>query len=157
MDLYQFGQTDPLVSYSAESEGKLTKCHFDPYGAKFGGADSRGNLHIWRFESNIASVTPTLTLKQCHDGAVNDFSFVNSSSIIATAGMSSLDFNVSIWDTLLPSSKSRVMSFDVGESGISALLYSPRYHLLVAGGKKGKLCKFFSKYHFDIFDSYDRY
>jgi WD40 repeat protein len=56
--------------------------------------------------------------------------------------MSSAEFNVSIWDTLLPPSKNRVISFDIGEVGISALLYSPRYNLLVAGGKKGKICKF---------------
>ena len=30
VDLYQFGQTEALVEYRAGSEGKLTKCHFDP-------------------------------------------------------------------------------------------------------------------------------
>jgi WD40 repeat protein len=108
VDLYQFGQPEELVRYTAASEGKLTKCHFDPYGAKFGGADSRGDLHIWKFDASVSSMKPCLTLSQCHHGAINDFSFLNSSSIIATAGMSSSSMNVSIWDTLMPPEKARV-------------------------------------------------
>ena len=139
VQLYQFNQPQELVEYTAESEGKLVKCHFDPYGAKFGAGDTRGTLHIWKFDANASSLKPCISLRQCHEGAINDFTFLNSSSIVATAGMSSANLNVSIWDTLLPESKSRVKSFQIGESGISSLLFSPRHSLLIAGGKKGKI------------------
>jgi WD40 repeat protein len=108
--LYQFGQNQELVKYKAISDGRFTKCHFDPYGAKFAGADSRGDLNIWKFDSNPGSLKPVITLKQCHDGAINDFAFLNSSSIIATAGISASNQGVSIWDTLLPPTKRQIRS-----------------------------------------------
>jgi WD40 repeat protein len=88
VQLYQFGQTQELVKYTSESEGKLTKCHFDPYGAKFAGADSRGDIHIWKFDASPNALKPCIILRQCHQGAINDFAFLNSSSVLATAGMS---------------------------------------------------------------------
>ncbi|KAJ3274403.1 regulator of (H+)-ATPase in vacuolar membrane [Terramyces sp. JEL0728] len=125
--LYQFGQAPELLTYTAQSEGKLTNCHFDPYGAKFGASDSRGDLFIWKFDADPAAVKPCLTLRQCHQGAINDFAFLNSSSVVATAGTSTNGMNVSIWDTLLPPGKARVKVF------------SSQENLLVAGGKKGSI------------------
>jgi WD40 repeat protein len=135
--LFQFGTEHELVSYSAASEGRLTKCRFDPYGAKFGGSDSRGDLHIWKFDPSPASLRPCIHLQQCHHGAINDFCFMNSSSILATAGISTNNMNVAVWDTLLPNSRSRVTQFQVGEAGMTSLLHSPKHNLLIAGGKKG--------------------
>ena len=96
-------------------------------------------MHILKFDSTASTIAPSITLRQCHEGAVNDVAFVNSSSIIATAGMSSVEMNVSVWDTLLPAGIGRVQSFSIGEAGISTLVYSARYNLLIAGGKKGKI------------------
>ena len=141
MHLYQFGQTQELNIYTAESEGRLTKCHFDPYGAKFGGSDSRGDMHIWKFDSSPSSIRPAITLNQCHNGAINDFTFLNSSSILATAGMSTANMNVAIWDTLMPPEKARIQGFVIGEAGIASLAFSSRHNLLFAGGKKGTICK----------------
>jgi hypothetical protein len=137
--LFQFGTETELVSYSAHSDGRLTKCRFDPYGAKFGGSDTRGDLHIWKFDPTPAALRPCLHLQHCHHGAINDFCFMNSSSVLATAGISTNNMNVAVWDTLLPSSKNRVTQFQVGEAGMTALLYSARQNLLIAGGKKGMI------------------
>jgi WD40 repeat protein len=137
--LFQFGTEPELVSYSAQSDGRLTKCRFDPYGAKFGGSDTRGDLHIWKFDPTPAALRPCLHLQHCHHGAINDFCFMDSSSVLATAGISTNHMNVAVWDTLLPSSKNRVTQFQVGEAGMTALLYSARHNLLIAGGKKGMI------------------
>ncbi|KAJ3323371.1 regulator of (H+)-ATPase in vacuolar membrane [Boothiomyces sp. JEL0866] len=137
--LYQFGQAPELLTYTAQSDGKLTNCHFDPYGAKFGASDSRGDLFIWKFDAEPSAVKPCISLKQCHQGAINDFAFLNSSSVVATAGTSTNGMNVSIWDTLLPPAKARVKAFPVGEAGIMSLVFSSQENLLVAGGKKGSI------------------
>ncbi|KAI8899668.1 WD40-repeat-containing domain protein [Globomyces pollinis-pini] len=139
VQLYQYGQQQEIVSYSTISEGKLIKCHFDPYGAKFAGADSRGDVHIWKFDAAPSSIRPCLTLRQCHQGTISDFTFLNSSSILATAGLSANSMNICIWDTLLPPSRARVKSFQVGEAGIKSILYSAEHNILVAGGRKGNI------------------
>lgn len=45
---------------------------------------------------------------KCHNKGTNDFVFVGSSSLFATAGQSSDNFNVCLWDTLLPKNKALV-------------------------------------------------
>ena len=86
--LYQFGEPGEIVEYNATSDGSLTRCHFDPHGIRFGASDTRGDLHLWKFEANLSSRKPLVTLKSCHTAAINDFAFLNSSTVIATAGLS---------------------------------------------------------------------
>jgi WD40 repeat protein len=54
---------------------------------------------------------------------------------------------VAIWDTLLPTSKARIKSFNAGESGAYSLAYSPRHQLLACGGKKGDICKLHQSFY----------
>ena len=70
-----------------------------------------------------------------------DFAFLNSGSVVATAGISNDQRNICIWDTLLPSHRSLVTSFLCHESGATSLIYSPRHQLLISGGKKGDMGK----------------
>ena len=46
---------------------------------------------------------------RCHK-VINDFLFVDSSSILLTVGTSNDSFSLSFWDTLLPPSKSLIKS-----------------------------------------------
>ncbi|KAI8924605.1 hypothetical protein BC831DRAFT_464821 [Entophlyctis helioformis] len=113
VNLYQFGQPAELLTYAlpesqASVGSRLTRCHFDPFGVRFGAGDSRGDVHIWRFDSNPAALRPAITLRQCHVGPVSDFVFMNSTTTLATAGVSSNHLNVSVWDTLVPPSKSKI-------------------------------------------------
>src|SRR5688572_19657158 len=62
-----------------------------------------------------------------------------------------------MWDTLLPPDRALVHAFAGHESGASSVVYSPRYQLLIAGGKKGDISIFyrslssqFSSVAFDI-------
>jgi len=50
---------------------------------------------------------------------------------------------VTIWDTLMPTSRANITSFTCHEaSGGQCLAYSPSYQLLVSGGKRGDICIF---------------
>ena len=44
---------------------------------------------------------------------------------------------MAVWDTLLPTSRNRITQFQVGEAGITTLLYSSRHNFLISGGKRG--------------------
>ncbi|KAJ3285428.1 regulator of (H+)-ATPase in vacuolar membrane, partial [Borealophlyctis nickersoniae] len=138
VQLYQFGQERELVSYSSGTTARITRCRFDPFGARFGASDSKGHLYLWRFDASTQSLMPSQSLK-CHSSAAHDFTFLSSATLLATAGVSSSYNNVCLWDTLLPPAKSRVKAFSVLDGGAYSLVYAPRRQLLIAGGRKGDI------------------
>ncbi|KAG2213642.1 hypothetical protein INT46_000817 [Mucor plumbeus] len=140
--LWQFGQEREIASYYG-CQGKATRIHFDQFGQKFGAGDTAGNLCLWRFDAHAHSNKPYYTLN-CHSKATRDFTFINSSSLIATAGTSvtmsrSKRDHVCLWDTLLPPSKAMVSALPGHESGAYAITYEPNSQLLFSGGKKGEI------------------
>ncbi|GAA5804339.1 hypothetical protein HPULCUR_009827 [Helicostylum pulchrum] len=139
--LWQFGQEREIASYYG-CQGKTTRIHFDHFGQKFGAGDTSGNLCLWRFDAHAHSNKPYYTLN-CHSKATRDFTFVNSSSLVATAGttvtMSRKRDHVSLWDTLLPPSKAMVCSLPGHDGGAYAITYEPNSQLLFSGGKKGEI------------------
>jgi hypothetical protein len=66
----------------------MNRIHFNASGTKFGACDMEGNLALWRFDANEASLKPFQTIN-CNTKRTLDFAFVNSGSLIATAGISS--------------------------------------------------------------------
>ncbi|KAJ3413506.1 regulator of (H+)-ATPase in vacuolar membrane [Chytridiales sp. JEL 0842] len=138
--LYQFGQPKELLKYTTGSTARITKCRFDKFGARLGATDSKGNLHLWKFDASQQALKPSQVLK-CHSVAANDFTFLNSSTILATAGVSNSGQNVSIWDTLMPTSKAKVKGFAVAENGAHSIVYSPRQQIMACGSKKGDIYK----------------
>ncbi|KAJ3117018.1 regulator of (H+)-ATPase in vacuolar membrane, partial [Physocladia obscura] len=86
--LYQFGQKGDLVSYASGTSARITKCRFDPFGGRFGCSDAKGELRLWKFDATEQALHPTQVLS-CNSAITNDFVFVNSSTLIATAGVSS--------------------------------------------------------------------
>ncbi|KAG0202623.1 regulator of (H+)-ATPase in vacuolar membrane [Mortierella sp. GBA30] len=139
--LWQFGQSNELNYYSGASS-KVTRVHFDAYGQKFGATDIKGDLHLWRFDSNILGSKPFLTLN-CHDKIARDFAFLGSSSVIASTGTSGDGNNLAIWDTLMPKEKSQTKAYKVHDRGGGySLAFSKRHQLLVSGGRNGEICIF---------------
>ncbi len=138
--LYQFGQPDALTHY-ASGNARITRCHFDAMGQVFGAADGNGSLAIWRFETGSTALMPYLVLP-AHNQTMHDFSFLGSSTFLATGGQSSNGANVCLWDTLLPTSKQRVKSFTCHEGGTFSMVYAPRQKMLITGGKRGDVCVF---------------
>ncbi|KAI9021913.1 RAVE protein 1 C terminal-domain-containing protein [Hyaloraphidium curvatum] len=139
ISLYQFGQPDPLISYNRGSPTKITRCRFDPVGHVFGASDASGVLTLWRFESQEKAALPFASFS-CHSNTLHDFCFLGSTTLIATAGSSSGNANVCIWDTLLPSARARIRAFTVHDGGAYSLAYAARHQLLFSGGKKGDIC-----------------
>ncbi|KAG0244016.1 regulator of (H+)-ATPase in vacuolar membrane [Mortierella sp. GBA43] len=138
--LWQYGQPKELNSYSG-TNSKVTKVHFDSCGQKFGLTDIKGDMHLWRFDSNTVGSKPFLTLN-CHDTIARDFAFLGSSSVVATTGTSGDGRNLAIWDTLLPKKKAEIQCFKVHDRGGYSLAYSKRNQLLVSGGRNGEICIF---------------
>ncbi|KAI8586289.1 RAVE protein 1 C terminal-domain-containing protein [Geranomyces variabilis] len=143
VQLYQFGQPKELVTYTTGTTARFTKTRFDPFGVRFGASDSKGDVYIWRFDASADACKPAIALA-CHSSFTNDLTFLNSSSLLATAGVSTNNQNVCIWDTLLPPARARVKAFNVAEGGAYSLVYSARHQLLFSGSKKGDI------YVFDI-------
>ncbi|KAJ3213069.1 regulator of (H+)-ATPase in vacuolar membrane [Dinochytrium kinnereticum] len=139
--LFQFGQQRELVSYTTGSTARITRCRFDPFGIRFGATDAKGELHIWRFDSREQALRPAVGLS-CNSNITNDFTFINCSTLLATAGVSTSGNNISLWDTLLPISKSRIKTFSGVESGAYSIVFSPRHNILLSGTKRGDIMVF---------------
>lgn len=85
--LYQFGQENEICTFGTSGTGRIARVHFDPFGIRFGGADSKGDLSVWRFDgSNDAA--PQRVLKSHYSGGLNDFTYLDSPNMLATTGMS---------------------------------------------------------------------
>ncbi|XP_061395403.1 dmX-like protein 2 [Musca vetustissima] len=120
---------------------KVTRCRFSEQGNKFGIGDGDGNLSLW--QAGIASQNnKSFFTYQCHNKSLSDFVFLGSCSLLATAGQSSENKNIMIWDTLLPQKKSCVSAFTCHDQGASCFVFAPQHQLLISCGKKGDICIF---------------
>ncbi|KFM72487.1 DmX-like protein 2, partial [Stegodyphus mimosarum] len=120
---------------------KVTRILFNLQGNKFGITDGDGIISLWQVGLG-SSVNKPFFSTQCHTKQANDFAFLSSSSLIATAGHSTDNRNVCLWDTLLPQGKSLITSFQCHENGCSAILFASQNHILISAGKKGDICIF---------------
>lgn len=122
--------------------------------------DVDGNLSLHVLTNNRSTAYLRLTT---HNKTTNDFTFLDSSTILATCGLSTDQQNVAIWDTLMPPTRANItckidgstidqssvlsvrLAFTCHESGGGAgqcLVYSPTYQLLISGGKRGDIAIF---------------
>ncbi|KAK2512324.1 Dmxl1 [Columba guinea] len=111
---------------------------------KFGIVDADGYISLYQTNWKCCPLTgsspkPYLTW-QCHNKTANDFVFISSSSLIATAGLSSDNRNICLWDTLVSPTNSLVHAFICHDSGATVLAYAPKHQLLISGGRKGFTC-----------------
>ncbi|EGG18410.1 WD-40 repeat-containing protein [Cavenderia fasciculata] len=137
--LWQFGIPEALAAYQLPTRPRVVRCRFNQSGSKFGACDMSGNLMLWQFAAQEDTLRPFYSL-QAHSKQTLDFTFINSGSLLATAGISTNSKkDVCLWDVLLPPHKSLVASYTDQESGASSISYSPKHQLLVVGGKKGSI------------------
>jgi len=95
-----------------------------------------GFLHLYQLLG--CSFRSYMTLR-CHK-VINDFLFIDSSSILLTIGTSQDSYIVSLWDTLLPSNKSLIKSYkEVDVPSGTCAAYSPLNHLAYCGNRKGEV------------------
>ncbi|KAG7392652.1 hypothetical protein PHYPSEUDO_015040 [Phytophthora pseudosyringae] len=110
---------------------------FDSLGQQLGAVDAMGHLFLWKLSE--LDRAPYYRELVCHDKGAKGLAFLNSSSSIATAGLSSEKRNVCVWDTLLPTSKALVAAPACHPAGATSVAFSSTHQLLITGGTGGAL------------------
>ncbi|XP_066499855.1 dmX-like protein 1 isoform X2 [Hoplias malabaricus] len=134
--MFEWGHSQQIICFRSPGNSRVTRIRFNYQGNKFGIVDADGALHLWQTNTSGNTPKPYLTL-QCHNKTAHDFVFVGSSSLIATAGLSTDNRNVCLWDTLVAPTNSLVHGFSCHESGATVLTLAPKQQLLISGGRKG--------------------
>ncbi|XP_029686148.1 dmX-like protein 1 isoform X2 [Takifugu rubripes] len=134
--MFEWGHSQQILCFRSPGNSRVTRIRFNHQGNKFGIVDADGALSLWQTNTSGNTPKPYLTL-QCHNKTAHDFVFVGSSSLIATAGLSTDNRNVCLWDTLVTPGSSLVHAFCCHDSGATVLAMAPRHQLLITGGKKG--------------------
>ncbi|KAL1506470.1 hypothetical protein ABEB36_005832 [Hypothenemus hampei] len=138
--LWEWGHPDPVATPRPPGTyAKVTRLRFSQHGNKFGVADSDGKLSLFQVGLS-ASVTCAFFTLNCHNKGISDFVFLGSCSLIATAGHSSENKNVCIWDSIMPHNKALVMALTCHDQGASSLVFAPQHQVLISAGKKGDVC-----------------
>lgn len=142
VQIWEWGHQQPVCSpRTSGTYAKVTRCRFSEQGNKFGIGDGDGKLSLW--QAGIASQNNRSFISyQCHNKSLSDFVFLGSCSLLASAGQSSENKNINIWDTLLPNKKSCVSAFTCHDQGSSCLVFAPQHQVLISCGKRGDICVF---------------
>ncbi|PAV73995.1 hypothetical protein WR25_00482 [Diploscapter pachys] len=131
------------VVYTARVAGqhaKVTKITFSYNGNKFAAVDGDGMLCLWQATQAAEQKKPFFSAR-CHNKTACDVRFLgHSASVLLTAGCSSLDQNLGLWDTLLPQNKALVHTWACHPEGAQVALYLPNQQSIVSGGRHGELC-----------------
>ncbi|TRY64794.1 hypothetical protein DNTS_004401 [Danionella cerebrum] len=140
--MFEWGHSQQISCFRSTGHTRVTRLRFNHQGNKFGMVDADGSLSLWQTNTSGNTPKPFLTL-QCHNKTANDFVFVNSSSLITTAGLSTDNRNVCLWDTLVNPTNSLIHGFVCHDSGgATVLALSGAHQLLLSGGRRGGVCVF---------------
>uniref|UniRef100_G3UN45 Dmx like 1 n=1 Tax=Loxodonta africana TaxID=9785 RepID=G3UN45_LOXAF len=143
--MFEWGHSQQITCFRSGGNSRVTRMRFNYQGNKFGIVDADGYLSLyqtnWKCPVTGSIPKPYLTW-QCHNKTANDFVFVSSSSLIATAGLSTDNRNVCLWDTLVAPANSLIHAFNCHDSGATVLAYAAKHQLLISGGRKGFTCVF---------------
>uniref|UniRef100_A0AAR5P422 RAVE complex protein Rav1 C-terminal domain-containing protein n=2 Tax=Dendroctonus ponderosae TaxID=77166 RepID=A0AAR5P422_DENPD len=140
VQLWEWGHQQPVATpRPAGTYAKVTRLRFSQHGNKFGVADSDGNLSLFQVGLSSNATWPFFT-HNCHNKGISDFVFLGSCSLLATAGHSSENKNVCIWDSIMPHNKALVHPFVCHDQGASCLVFAPQHQVLISAGKKGDAC-----------------
>ncbi|XP_071437366.1 dmX-like protein 1 isoform X4 [Pithys albifrons albifrons] len=142
--MFEWGHAQQIACFRSGGNSRVTRMRFNYQGNKFGIVDADGYISLYQTNWKCCPLTgtspkPYLTW-HCHNKTANDFVFISSSSLIATAGLSSDNRNICLWDTLVSPTNSLVHAFICHDSGATVLAYAPKHQLLISGGRKGFTC-----------------
>ncbi|XP_057272660.1 dmX-like protein 1 [Pezoporus wallicus] len=142
--MFEWGHAQQITCFRSGGNSRVTRMRFNYQGNKFGIVDADGYISLYQTNWKCCALTgtspkPYLTW-QCHNKTANDFVFISSASLIATAGLSSDNRNICLWDTLVSPTNSLVHAFICHDSGATVLAYAPKHQLLISGGRKGFTC-----------------
>ncbi|XP_032655560.1 dmX-like protein 1 isoform X3 [Chelonoidis abingdonii] len=142
--MFEWGHSQQIACFRSGGNSRITRIRFNHQGNKFGIVDADGYICLYQTNWKCCPLTgstpkPYLTW-QCHNKTANDFVFISSSSLIATAGQATDNRNICLWDTLVTPANSLVHAFICHDSGATVLAYAPKHQLLISGGRKGFTC-----------------
>ncbi|XP_058022734.1 dmX-like protein 1 isoform X7 [Ahaetulla prasina] len=142
--MFEWGHSQQLACFRSGGNSRITRMRFNYQGNKFGIVDGDGHISLYQTNCkgclhNESTPKPYLTW-QCHNKTASDFVFISSSSLIATAGLSTDNRNICLWDTLVAPSSSLVHAFTCHDTGATVLAYAPKHQLLLSGGRRGYTC-----------------
>ncbi|XP_078531680.1 dmX-like protein 1 isoform X3 [Lissotriton helveticus] len=144
--MFEWGHSQQITCFRSAGNSRVTRIRFNHQGNKFGIVDGDGHISLyqtnWKYCSATGSTPKPYLTWQCHNKTANDFVFISSSSLIASAGQSSDNRNICLWDTLVAPINSLVHTFTCHDSGATVLAYAPKHQLLISGGRKGFTCLF---------------
>ncbi|XP_019410499.1 PREDICTED: dmX-like protein 1 isoform X3 [Crocodylus porosus] len=142
--MFEWGHAQQITCFRSGGNSRVTRMRFNHQGNKFGIVDADGYISLYQTNWKCCphtGITPKPYLTwQCHNKTANDFVFISSSSLIATAGQSTDNRNTCLWDTLVGPANSLVHAFVCHDSGATVLAYAPKHQLLLSGGRKGFTC-----------------
>ncbi|XP_039400328.1 dmX-like protein 1 isoform X4 [Mauremys reevesii] len=142
--MFEWGHSQQITCFRSGGNSRITRMRFNHQGNKFGIVDADGYICLYQTNWKCCPLTgstpkPYLTW-QCHNKTANDFVFISSSSLIATAGQATDNRNICLWDTLVAPANSLMHAFICHDSGATVLAYAPKHQLLISGGRKGFTC-----------------
>ncbi|XP_069481661.1 dmX-like protein 1 isoform X2 [Ambystoma mexicanum] len=144
--MFEWGHAQQITCFRSGGNSRVTRIRFNHQGNKFGIVDGDGHISLyqtnWKYCPAAGSTPKPYLTWQCHNKTANDFVFISSSSLIATAGQSTDNRNICLWDTLVPPINSLAHAFTCHDSGATVLAYAPKHQLLISGGRKGFTCLF---------------
>ncbi|XP_018412810.1 PREDICTED: dmX-like protein 1 [Nanorana parkeri] len=144
--MFEWGHAQQITCFRTGGNSRVTRIKFNHQGNKFGVVDADGFISLyqtnWKYSAATGSPAKPYLTWQCHNKTTNDFVFISSSSLIATAGQSSDGRNVCMWDTLVAPANNLVHAFTCHDSGATVIAYAPKNQLLISGGRKGFTCLF---------------
>uniref|UniRef100_A0A665TIK5 Dmx like 1 n=1 Tax=Echeneis naucrates TaxID=173247 RepID=A0A665TIK5_ECHNA len=135
--MFEWGHSQQIICFRSPGNSRVTRIRFNHQGNKFGIVDADGGLSLWQTNTSGNAPKPFLTL-QCHNKTAHDFVFVGSSSLIATAGLST--DNSLVNEGKISShniSSLPPTAFCCHDTGATVLAMAPRQELLITGGRKG--------------------
>ncbi|NP_001368760.1 RAVE complex protein Rav1 C-terminal domain-containing protein [Caenorhabditis elegans] len=139
--VWKWGAKDTV--YTARVAGqhaKVSKIAFSCNGNKFAAVDGDGMLCLWQASQATEQKKPFFS-QRCHNKSATDVRFLgHSASVLLTAGSSSLDYNLGLWDTLLPTNRALVHSWVAHPEGATCALYVPNQQTIFSGGRHGEIC-----------------
>lgn len=83
VQVWSFNVPSPTTTYQNLHGTRICKCHFNASGSRFGACDVSGMLTLWNFNN-----TSPYFQVQAHSKRTLDFAFLNSGSVVASAGVS---------------------------------------------------------------------
>ncbi|KAG5839418.1 hypothetical protein ANANG_G00204760 [Anguilla anguilla] len=119
--MFEWNRPQQLICFRQAGNARVTRLYFNTQGNKCGVADGEGFLSLWQVNQTSSSPKPYLSW-QCHTKTCGDFAFITSSSLIASAGLSTDSRNVCLWDTLISPSNTLVHAFPCHENGATRQL-----------------------------------